>query len=174
MKLPYVEQADVPCDKIAGYLLSFTHRSGRAKVRLFSHFGFSADAWETLAAALTAHVAAHEVARTEASCFGMRYIIEGPLDAPDGRRPAVRAVWFIEEGGGIKELAAVVLPDDVPEHGLMAGDLGTVVLTHRGGEGYEVEFATLAGDTVAVVTLLASQVRPVRPDEIAHARLVTG
>ena len=28
----------------------------------------------------------------------MRYIIEGELSAPDGRKPSVRSVWFIENG----------------------------------------------------------------------------
>lgn len=41
---------------------------------------------------------------------------------------------------------------------------------HRSGEAYEVEFMTLKGETVAVTTLLASQVRPVEPREITHAR----
>lgn len=72
----------------------------------------------------------------------------------------------------MKELETVVLLNDLPEHGLKAGDIGTVVLTHRDGAGFEVEFATLGGDTVAVVTRLASQVRPVDRREIAHARLV--
>jgi hypothetical protein len=74
----------------------------------------------------------------------------------------------------MRELDAVVLMDDLPGYGLRAGDLGTVVLIHRAEAGYEVEFATLEGDTFAVVTLLASQVRPVRPQEIAHARLLVG
>ena len=70
----------------------------------------------------------------------------------------------------MKELDTVVLTEDAPEHGLREGDLGTVVLVHRGGEGYEVEFATLDGDTVAVVTLGAAQVRAIGPGEMAHAR----
>ena len=70
----------------------------------------------------------------------------------------------------IVELDSIVLTTDIPEHGLVQGDLGTVVLVHHGGEGYEVEFMTLGGDTRAVVTLMASQVRPVSGDEIAHAR----
>lgn len=37
----------------------------------------------------------------------------------------------------IAELDRVVLTADLPEHSLRAGDLGTVVLVHRGGEGYE-------------------------------------
>jgi hypothetical protein len=69
----------------------------------------------------------------------------------------------------IKELDDVVLVCDLPEHGLNAGDIGTVVLVHRGG-GYEVEFTALDGETIAVATMLARQVRPVRAGEIAHAR----
>ena len=72
----------------------------------------------------------------------------------------------------ITGLDTVVLRTDLPEHGLKAGDLGTVVLVHRHG-GYEVEFTTLDGETVAVVSLSPDHVRPVGRREIAHARLVT-
>ena len=61
----------------------------------------------------------------------------------------------------IDELDLVVLKHDLPKERLAAGDVGTVVLVHQQGAGYEVEFTTLSGDTVAVVTLDASDVRPV-------------
>jgi len=70
------------------------------------------------------------------------------------------------------ELETVVLEVDLPQVGLRAGDLGTVVLVHPGGAGYEVEFMTLDGETVAVVSLPSSQVRPIGRREIAHARAV--
>lgn len=70
----------------------------------------------------------------------------------------------------IRELDQVVLTADVLAEGLVAGDVGTVVLVYRDGQAYEVEFMTLEGRTVAVVTLEASQVRPVRQREIVHAR----
>lgn len=72
----------------------------------------------------------------------------------------------------IQELDSVVLTTDLPAYDLRAGDLGTVVFVHHGGAGYEVEFMTLEGETVAVVSLGASQVRPVGHREIAHARVV--
>jgi hypothetical protein len=72
----------------------------------------------------------------------------------------------------IKELDSVVLTTDLPEHGLNAGDIGTAVLVHEGGKGCTVEFMTLAGHTIAVVTLLANQIRQIAKDEIAHARHV--
>ena len=62
----------------------------------------------------------------------------------------------------MKELASAVLTVDLPEHGLSAGDIGTIVLLH-GNEGYEVEFVTLEGEPLAVVSLSADQLRPVEP-----------
>jgi hypothetical protein len=70
----------------------------------------------------------------------------------------------------IRELDQVVLATDVPTEGLVVGDVGTVVLIYREGQAYEVEFMTLEGKTVAVITLGASQVRPVGQREIVHAR----
>lgn len=71
----------------------------------------------------------------------------------------------------IKELDSVVLTVDLPEHRLKRGDVGTVVLLH-GATGYEVEFMTLGGETLAVVSLSKEQVRPVGNREIAQARAV--
>ncbi len=50
----------------------------------------------------------------------------------------------------IKELDSVVLTENLPTHGL---EIGTVVLVHGKGDGYEVEFMTLHGDTIALVSL---------------------
>jgi len=44
-----------------------------------------------------------------------------------------------------KEYDRIVLNADLPEHGLELGDVGTVVMIHRGGEGFEVEFIALDG-----------------------------
>jgi hypothetical protein len=72
----------------------------------------------------------------------------------------------------IKERDRVVLKVAVPDEGLEPGDVGTVVHVYRDGRAYEVEFVTLDGCTAAVVTLEASQVRPVSRREITHARAV--
>lgn len=71
----------------------------------------------------------------------------------------------------IRDLETIVLTEDLPEHGLKRGDLGTVVLIHAAG-GYEVEFMTLDGQTLTVASLLPQQVRPVGRREIAQARAV--
>ncbi len=72
----------------------------------------------------------------------------------------------------IKELDLVVLKRDLPESRLKAGDVGTVVLEHAGGRGFEVEFMTLTGETLAVVTVPSDAVRAVSDGEIAHVRQV--
>ena len=72
----------------------------------------------------------------------------------------------------IKELDPVVLTRDLPEHGLQAGDVGWIVMVHDDGAGFEIEFVTLAGETVSVVTVPAAGVRAVERKEIAHARMV--
>ena len=72
----------------------------------------------------------------------------------------------------MKELDQIVLTADLPKEGLKAGDVGMVVHIHRGGEAFEVEFMTLAGETVVVTTVLASQVRPITNRDITHTRLV--
>ena len=70
----------------------------------------------------------------------------------------------------IKEHDRIVLTCDLPKEGLKAGDVGTVVHIHKRGEAFEVEFVTLNGDTVAVTTVLASQVRSVSRLDLTHAR----
>jgi hypothetical protein len=52
MKLPNLDKAVVSEAKVAGYLLSATHRDGRHKAAFFVRFGFRSEAWQELAGAL--------------------------------------------------------------------------------------------------------------------------
>jgi hypothetical protein len=70
----------------------------------------------------------------------------------------------------IKELDRVVLTEDIQNLKLAKGHIGTVVLVHNNGEGYEVEFMTLSGDTIAVTTLFRAQIRMIHEMEITNAR----
>jgi hypothetical protein len=98
LELPNGQNAEIPQAKIRGYLLSPTHRDGQHKAEFFTRFGFSVTAWQELAAALRQHAIDHEIAKEEDSPFGKRYIVEGIIQAPDGRTPMLRTVWFIETG----------------------------------------------------------------------------
>jgi len=72
----------------------------------------------------------------------------------------------------MNEFERVVLKRDVPEDGLVAGDVGTVVHVYGAGEGYEVEFLTPSGRTIAVATLDAEDVREAGEREVLHVRAV--
>lgn len=73
----------------------------------------------------------------------------------------------------MKEHDCVVLTKNLPEEKLEAGDIGTVVHIHNGGAAYEVEFMTLTGETVAIVTVGAAQVRALNRRDLAHTRELT-
>ena len=98
MKLPNAEQSVVAREKIADYLLSETHPDGKSKENFFTRFGFQRDRWELLAAALRQHCLRHEVREVKTTAWGVQYVIVGALQTPDGRDPAVRAVWQIDHG----------------------------------------------------------------------------
>ena len=70
----------------------------------------------------------------------------------------------------IKEFERVILTENIEAAGLNAGDIGTVVHVYQDGKAYEVEFATLLGETIAVCTLSLQQIRAIRKKEIAHVR----
>jgi len=75
----------------------------------------------------------------------------------------------------IKEFDRVILTIDLPKSGLKSGDIGNVVAIYNHGEGYEVEFMTFDGKTVAVETLLRTQIRRISQHEITHVReLIVG
>ena len=102
--LPHAARAIVPERKITDYLLSETHPDGRGKARFFAGHGFSVREWHVLAAALRRHAVDHPVADEETTAFGVRFIVDGTLQAADGRAPSVRSVWFIDRGGDVPRL----------------------------------------------------------------------
>ena len=63
----------------------------------------------------------------------------------------------------IKELDRAALAKPLPEHGLEPGDVGSVVMVHKDGEGYTLEFMTLGGEKIAIATVSRDTVRPLRP-----------
>ena len=73
----------------------------------------------------------------------------------------------------MQELDRVVLLEALPEHGLEASDIGTVVMVHQGGRGYTVELLTLKDVTIAVATLSHSQIRAIQTNEVAHTWQLT-
>ena len=63
-----------------------------------------------------------------------------------------------------------VLVVDLPDKGLEKGDVGVVVEIYGDHNGYEVEFMTKEGRTIAVETLNPDQVRAIDKQDIWHVR----
>jgi hypothetical protein len=74
----------------------------------------------------------------------------------------------------INEHDCIVLTQDLPDDGLQAGDVGTVVHIHPDAAAYEVEFMTLTGETVVVATILPFQLRSVGHRDLTHVRQLAG
>lgn len=72
----------------------------------------------------------------------------------------------------IQEFEQAVLTVDLPDDGLIAGDVGTIVDITTKGKAATLEFFNFAGETVAVVLVSIDQVRPVSANEVMHARPV--
>jgi hypothetical protein len=70
----------------------------------------------------------------------------------------------------IKEHDCVVLTVALPDEGLEAGDVGTVIDIHERGAAYEVEFTTLDGRTLTVATVHRGKLRLVSGRDVAHVR----
>jgi hypothetical protein len=105
MKLPLVNEAEVPRAKIVLYLLNPNHRSGKSKARFFTGHGYAAERWQELAGALRTHARDNEVVKQETTPLGVRLVVEGPLILCDGAVAQIRSVWFIESGERAARLA---------------------------------------------------------------------
>jgi hypothetical protein len=90
-------------------------------------------------------------------------------EVPEIARVA-RAAKALESRPVLGEHDLAALRVDLPAHGLITGDVGTVVFVHTDGASYEVEFVTGDGQTLAVETLTVSQVEPVSGAHILHMR----
>lgn len=93
MFVPNAAQAVSADSKITEYLLK---HPGKAK--FFLGFGFTLAQWQALRDALLRHVVAHEYVKHILLADGVKYVVEGALQSPDGRNPQVRSVWMIDGG----------------------------------------------------------------------------
>lgn len=79
----------------------------------------------------------------------------------------------------LKLYQRVALTRDIPEHGLHKGDVAVIVeylpaTPESGGEeGYALEVFNAIGETIAVVMVPASAVKPLTENEILQVRPLT-
>jgi hypothetical protein len=72
----------------------------------------------------------------------------------------------------VTEHDPVLLTRPLPDHGLLAGDVGAIVHVYPNEQAFEVEFVSGVGGTVAVVTLKPGDVRRFDESEILHVRRI--
>jgi hypothetical protein len=188
MRLPNGDHAFIAPSKLAGYLLSGTHPTGQLKAKFFRAVGFDETTLSVLQAGLLIIAKECEVTQVSSSPHGMKYIsmvhcrhlqATWCQSAPYGllTQDSIHPdSWLPIPGNGAKEgkfmeeLDLVVLTHDIPEHGLLQGDLGTIVHCYTDGQAWEVEFVTVEGRTVAVLTLTRADIRPMGSHEILPVR----
>ena len=96
MKLPNAERAYVPTAKLSQYLLAESHPVGGPKARFLGVVGFEPHDVDLLEQALLALARTREVTEVGASPHGTKYVVDGEILTPAGRRVGVRTVWMTE------------------------------------------------------------------------------
>ena len=89
--------ARVTKEKILDYLLSADHPVGRDKAAFFVSIGYERERWERLRDDLRAVPRQGDRITEQRSPFGVKYVIDGPIRSPSGRRVFVRTVWIADE-----------------------------------------------------------------------------
>jgi hypothetical protein len=98
VKVPNRERAYIPSAKLYDYLLSETHSIGRWKAQFFRALGFNETNADALEQGLIAIAQSEEVTDTVSSRHGTKYVVDGPLQTPQGTFVQVRTVWIIDAG----------------------------------------------------------------------------
>lgn len=88
MKHPFA----VGVRKLVAYLLNPAHPDGGSKAKYLIEHGFDVGDPESLASALLEHWHL-EPALVFDNQWGTRYIVDGPISAPDGQELMMRTVW---------------------------------------------------------------------------------
>ena len=68
----------------------------------------------------------------------------------------------------------VALREHLPKYNLRRGDVATIVEHHpaTGEDGYSLEVFNALGDTIAVITVAESQIKPLKSDRVLQVRLL--
>lgn len=116
MALPFRERAVVEPEKLFDYLLNLDHPGGPSKARYFYQLGFTREAAELLEHELLMLGRNALVGERKVSPYRTRFVIDGWIRGPGGRRGYIRTIWMIGAGGAIPRLITA-RPHDEPKAG---------------------------------------------------------
>jgi hypothetical protein len=96
MNLPNGENAQIPIEKIANYLLNTEHPQNKGKAFFYLKIGFDQDTPETLKDAILKIAKTGIVQNTETNPEGVKYEVLGDLEAPNGKNYPLKTIWIQE------------------------------------------------------------------------------
>lgn len=86
-------------NKVQDYLLNPDHPIGGAKARFFLGIGYSRQRYQQLIDDLMQHGYSGTVTEEKPSPYGAKFVVDGPLLAPNGRQYPIRTVWMEQSPG---------------------------------------------------------------------------
>lgn len=101
----------VASNKVQEYLLNPDHPIGGAKARFLLAIGYSRLHYEQLIADLIQHGHSGNVTEEKPSLYGVKFVVDGPLQAPNGREYPIRTVWLEQTPGTLVLLITAHLLD---------------------------------------------------------------
>lgn len=111
--LPNYERAEIARSKIEGYALDPANDEGRHKARVFkSALGFDQSNWELLKQSILGELPYHEAQQKgQPSRWGSSYVVDLPIEGPNGQTVSVRTVWLFKAAADFPSLITLyVLP----------------------------------------------------------------
>lgn len=97
MKLPSAEHALIDSSKLQDYLLSDSHPVGRFKAAFLRSLGYTHERPEELEWALRHLALTAEAELDEATVYGQKYRVSGPVSGPQGDA-TVTTFWIVLAG----------------------------------------------------------------------------
>lgn len=98
MKLPYNKNIFIPNEKLTKYVLSETHELGKFKAKYFRKLGLDETNISLFEKTLRRLAQDQEITEEMSSVYGTKYVIEGKIETPIGKKIKVRTVWILEKG----------------------------------------------------------------------------
>ncbi len=104
-RLPDCERARIDDTKLYDYLLNLNHPDGKSKARFFELIGYTtnnryAGVGEQLRADLLQLACSGTVVSEFPNRVGCKYVVVGPINAPNNRTYQLLTVWIIESRQG--------------------------------------------------------------------------
>lgn len=110
--LPNYERAEILRSKIEGYALNPANDVGKHKARVFqSALGFDQSNWGLLKQRILDELTYHEARPEKPGQWGDSYVVDLPIEGPNGNIAEVRTRWLFRPGTDFPSLiTAFVLP----------------------------------------------------------------